>query len=260
MSLIKKPLLLLLIFVLFSPAFAKADDRVSFEPEVKLGVFERLGSKVPLDLRFNDENGNKATLKDLITGPTILSLQYFGCPKLCGEISSNLAGVIDALNARPGKDYNIITVSFDESNGPREATIRKRNYLKTLTRPIPTGAWRFLTADKAAITRLTEAVGFKFQRSGNTFKHPAVLIALSPDGRITRYLYGTQYQPAEVDMAIIQAASGKTGPTIPRGLLFCYTLDPASRKYVVSILRFAGISILFSAGVFLVWAFAYKKP
>lgn len=260
MSLIKKLLLLLLISVLFSPAFAKADDRVSFEPEVKLGVFERLGSKVPLVLRFNDENGSEAALKDLITGPTILSLQYFGCPKLCGEISSNLASVIDALNARPGKDYNVITVSFDESNGPREASVRKRNYLKSIARPMPAGAWRFLTADKAAITALTEAVGFKFQRSGNTFRHPAVLIALSPDGMITRYLYGTQNLPADVDAAIIEAASGKTGAAIPKGLLFCYTLDPALRKYVISILRMTGISILFSTGVFLVWVFAYKKP
>ncbi|MBI5562065.1 MAG: cbb3-type cytochrome c oxidase subunit I [Deltaproteobacteria bacterium] len=237
-------LLIALFAVLGASAPLAAGDRASFEPAEGLGVFERLGGSVPRDIALRDSEGGKTTLGELLTKPTILSLQYFGCSGLCRDVSSNLASTLDALHAEPGRDYNVITVSFNENDGPQEAAVRRRGALNAIRRPFPAQAWRFLTADAASIKRLAGAIGFKFQKAGAAFKHPALLAVLSGEGRITRYLYGAQNLPADVDMAIAEAAAGTTGPTNPKALLFCYSRDPASGAYIINVLRVTGLSIL----------------
>ncbi len=218
-----------------------------------IGIDEKLGEQVTLDLRFHDEYGKEVALRELIDKPTILSLVYHSCKDICPRIQSGVAGVIGKMNMIPGKDYKVITLSFDENDKPPLALEKKKNYIKAIGEPFPEEAWRFLTGTPESIRALTDAVGFRFKREGDGFEHPAALIVLSPDGKIVRYLYGLTYLPLDVTMAITEASKGRVGPTIRRVLLFCYSYDPQGRTYVFNILKVTGTVIVFFAAVLLVF-------
>jgi protein SCO1/2 len=166
---------------------------------------------------------------------------------------SGLAEVIGKLGLDPAKDYSVLTISFDEKDKPEVASNKKKNYLTLLDKNFPHDSWRFFVGDERNIKRLTESVGFKFKKNGIDFDHPACLVAISPDGRIVRYLYGTTFLPSDVAMAIKEAKEGKTGPTISKVLKFCYSYDPSGRKYVFSITKFAGAVIIAFAVVFFLY-------
>lgn len=243
------------------PGFTYSGSIISpSQPQNEIGIEERLGENVPLDLFFSDESGNKVYLRQLIDKPTILVLAYYGCSNICDNVLSNVAGLPDRLQAEPGQDYSVITISFDEKNSPAEAFQKKKDYVKAIQRPFPRDTWRFLTGDLENIRKLTASVGFKFQRQGEGFQHPAALIVLSPKGRVTRYLYGATFLPFDVLMALSEAAAGRTGPAIPKALLFCYRYDPASKTYVFNVLKVTGAVTLLSATAFILYlTSSYKK-
>jgi protein SCO1/2 len=221
------------------------------EPSEDIGIDEKLGETVPLDLTFRDENGAVVSLKQLVNKPTILSLVYYTCPNVCPRIMSSTAQVLAQLELEPGKEFSVVTVSFDEFDNPAVALQKKRNYVKSIQKPFPDQAWTFLTGDHDSIMKLTDAVGFRFKRVGEAFEHPATLIVLSEDGKIIRYLYGLTYLPFDVKMAITEASEGRIGPTVRRMLLLCFSYDPEGRTYVFNILKVAGIVVLFLAMIFL---------
>ena len=229
------------------------------KPTVEFGIYDRTGDKIPSDLYFYDEFGNKVKFANLINKPTILSLTYYKCTKLCDRITANLAGLIGKLQHAAGKDYSVITVSFDERNTPADASARKKDYIKLIGKNLPVNSWRFLTGDRENILRLTNAVGFKFQRDEDGFKHPATLIVLSSNGKIIRYLYGTTYLQSDVEMALSEASVERTGATIPKALEFCYRYDPVSRKYVFSIFRIVGAGVILFASVFFLFLVRGKR-
>ncbi len=216
-----------------------------------LGIDEKLGEPVPLDVTFTDEAGKPVVLRDLIDRPTILSLVYFTCPNVCPRILGSVAQLLGRLAPEPGESYTVITLSFDEMDTPEVARQRKKNFLKAIGKPFPEARWHFLTGDLASIRRLTDAVGFNFQRQGEAFEHPAALTVLSPSGRVVRYLYGLTYLPFDVKMALTEASEGRVGPTIRRALLFCFSYDPEGRTYVFNILKVTASVILFFALVLL---------
>lgn len=218
-----------------------------------VGIDEKLGEYVPLTLSFHDENGKTISLKQLIYKPTILSLVYYRCPGICNPLLSGLAEVIDRLQLEMGRDYNVLTISFDPRDTPEIAIEKKKNYLTILKKEHAEESWRFLTGDPENINKLTDAVGFKFTRDGDEFIHSAALIILSPDGRVIRYLYGITFLPFDMKMAFTEASEGRIGPTIRRALLFCYKYDPKGRRYALNITRLAGTTIIFFAMAF----FAY---
>lgn len=225
-----------------------------------LGIDEHLGNVIPLDLPFRDEAGNLTTLRALVKRPTILSLVYFECPGVCTPLLSALAKVAGELKMRPGVDYDIITVSFDETETPEIAAQKKFNYLQTIGKPFPAEAWHFLTGDLQSIKQLTDAVGFAFKRDGEDFIHPTTLIVLSPQGKIARYLYGANYLPLDVQLALVEASEGRVGPTINKVLKFCFSYDPAGRRYMLNVNRVAGVTVsLFGLGFFL-YLTRRKKP
>jgi protein SCO1 len=212
-----------------------------------IGLDQRLGQFIPLDLSFNDEQGHPAPLGEFIHAPTILALVYLHCPNVCSLLLQNTADVLNRMPAEPGKDYNVLSVSFDETEKPDLALQRKEVYLQMITKPFPRDAWRFLTGDKENIHKLTEAVGFHFKRVRDDFEHPVALIVLAPDGRIVRYLYGAAPLPYDLKLALVEASQGKIGPAIAKVVQFCFSYDPKANKLVFNLLRVTGtVTLLFA--------------
>jgi protein SCO1 len=214
-----------------------------------LGVDEKLGQTVPLDLVLIDENGDRVKLRDLIDKPTLLTLNYFRCTGLCTPLLNGIAEMLQKTDLVAGKDFQILTVSFDPRDDAELAGIKKQNYVKQLGPAFPASAWRFLTGDPVSTKRLADSVGFKFARHGDDYVHPGAVMVLSPAGMVTRYLYGVSFLPFDVKMAVTEAAQGRTGPTIARLLRFCYSYDPSGRRYSLNITRIAAaFTIMLAVG------------
>ncbi|MBI5209880.1 MAG: SCO family protein [Elusimicrobia bacterium] len=219
----------------------------------RVGISERLGDQAPLDTLFNDEEGRPIALKALVDKPTVLTLNYFACAGICTPLLHGVTEVLNTTARQPGRDFRVVTVSFDEKDTPSIAKMKRQNYLRELKRPFPPEAWRFLTGKGPSIRKLTDGVGFEFKASGKEFIHPGVLIVLSPQGVVTRYMYGINFLPADLDMAIDEAAKGVTRPSVVKALAFCYSLDPRGRKYVVKAASVVGTMTMLAALGFAAW-------
>jgi protein SCO1/2 len=235
------------------------EHHTASESSLTIGIDEKLGQRIPLNLTFSDEQGRRVGLEEFFRKPVILSLVYYTCPSVCPRIMSGIAQVLGRMQMDSGESFSVVTVSFDETDVPAAALAKKKNYIKAIGKPFPDDDWRFLTGDKETIRQLTDAVGFRFQRQGDAFEHPSALIVLSPDGKVTRYLYGLTYLPFDLKMAVAEASAGRIGPTINRVLLFCFTYDPEGRTYVFNLLKVTGLVILFFAGTFLAAVLLKKK-
>ncbi len=242
------------LFVFGLISGARAETVSSVAPPAEIGLVEHLGEYVPLDLKFVNEEGDSVLLRDLIDKPTVVSLVYFNCPGICSPLLSGKVDVLDRLDLRPGVDYQAITISFDPNDTPALARSKKRNYFKAFRRgPFPGNAWHWLTGDSASIQKFTDAVGFKFKKVGREFIHAGLLTVLSRDGKISRYLRGIEYQPFDLKMALLEASQGRTGPTISKLLLYCFSYDPAGKKYVFNFMRVFGTTFLVVLGIFVVF-------
>ncbi len=215
------------------------------------GIVEKLGSDIPMDVELYDESGNLVTLGSVLKKPTIITFVYYECPGICTPLLTDLAKVVDKMSLVPAKDYQILTISFDDRETPEMAASKKENYLSELKRPIDPAGWRFFTGDRANIRRLTDAAGFYFKRDQEMWIHPTALIAVSPEGKITRYLYGINQLPMDVKLAIMEASQGRTGPTIAKVLNFCFAYDPVGKHYVFDIVRISGLVMVVLIGFFI---------
>lgn len=218
-----------------------------------VGIDEKLGNQIPLDLVFNDEDGKPTPLRTIVTKPTLLTLVYYECPSICSPLLNGLVETLGRSDIVPGKDYQVLTISFDETETPLLAARKKANYLKSFSRPFPASEWRFMTGDKKAIDALTDAVGFRFQRDGKEFRHAGVITVLTPNGKIARYLHGITFMPFDLKMSLIEASKGHTMPPLNRVLAFCYSYDPQGRSYTFNLLKVAGIGMGTCMGLFVVW-------
>ena len=246
----KIAIFLTLIIFLHSAANAHVEQSKELSG---IGIDEKLGQIIPLDLAFHDENGNPVTLRQLIHTPTVLALVYFHCPNVCSLLLQNLADVLNRVPAEPGKEYQVLSISFDEREKPILALQRKKIYLKMIQKPFPEDTWRFLTGDKDNIQKLTDAIGFHFKRVGEDFEHPVALIILAPDGKIIRYMYGTDFLPFDLRLAFFEASQGRIGPTIAKVVRFCFSYDPKANKFVFNILKVTGTVTLVFALSFVVF-------
>ncbi len=228
-----------------------------------IGVDEKPGARVPLDLSFRNQDGKPVTLRDSFTGgPVVLTLNYFTCPMLCPITLRNLAGTAKAV---PGislsRDYRIVTVSIDPDERLEAARARGSELYGTLPGvPDPGDRWPFLIGGEEAIRRLTAAVGFRYRKVGAEFAHPDVSVVLTPDGRISRYLYGIAVDPKDFRLALIEAAGGRIGASraVNQVLLYCYHYDPVGKRYAlyaVNIMKAGGVLTLVLLGTvyFLLW-------
>ena len=220
--------------------------------EAAPGVIERTGERVQLDALFIDETGKSVALGALLGKPAILSFAYFSCKDQCNTVLSNLASALGRMSSAPGEDFLVLTVSFDDEDTRKEAAYKKKNYMSAAGRPMDEGAWRFLTGQRASIEALTGAVGFAFRKTAHGYDHPAALAILSADGRIIRYVYGSSYLPADLEMALMEAREGRITASIKKAARFCFSSEPGGRSYLVSVLRVAGLSTLaLVAGLFI---------
>ena len=225
-----------------------------------IGIDEKLGQRIPLDLTFYGEDGNRVALKQLIHTPTILAPVYLHCPNVCSLLLQNLANVLDRLPAEPGKEYRVITVSFDDREKPVLALEKKKTYLQMIQKPFPPEAWRFLTGDRENIHKLTDAIGFHFKRAGDDFDHPVALIILAPDGKIVRYMYGADPLPFDLRLALLEASQGRIGPTVAKVVRYCFSYDPKANKLVFNMLKVTGtVTLLFALSFILFLLLKGKK-
>lgn len=249
----------ILIFLSYQPLISNLQQ--SLPPtEQEIGIIEHLGEYAPLGLSFYDENGDSIVLNQLINKPTVLSLVYFNCPGICSPLLSGVVDVLDRMDMKAGEDYQAVTISFDPTDTPELASDKKRNYLKAFRRgPFPEEYWKWLTGDSVSIAKFTDAVGFKYKKEGRDFIHAGALIVLAKDGKISRYLRGIEFQPFDLKMAITEASEGRTGPTISKVLLYCFSYDPAGKKYVFNVTKVSGTAFLILLVVFIAFLTIKKQ-
>jgi len=205
-----------------------------------VGYDQRLGDSVPLDLTFRDEAGRPVTLRSLFRGrAVVLSLVYYECPMLCTLTLNGLGSALSVLTFDVGKDFDVVTVSFEPKETPALAAAKKKTYLARYRRPGAEEGWHFLTGDAPAVAALTSAVGFRYAWDAETrqYAHPAGLVVLTPDGRIARYMYGVEYAPRDLRLALVEASQRRIGNPVDTVLLYCYRYDPTRGRYAASVLR-----------------------
>jgi len=227
-----------------------AAARQGEEGATQVGVDERLGGKLPLDLTFRDETGRTVRLGDLITGPTIILPVYYGCTNVCNYMQGGLARILPEIKNKPGTDYRILSLSIDETEGPELAAKYQKMYLSSIKASVPPGAWHFLTGDAASIKKFTDAAGYRFQRRGRDFMHPVASFVVAGDGMIVRYLYGTSFLAKDLTLALVEARQGRVGTTIRKVVGYCFSFDPASKSYEFNLLRVSATVILLCCGSF----------
>ena len=217
--------------------------------DLEVGITEHLDQYVPDDIVLTDHTGKQVNLKQIINKPTVLCFVYFRCPGICSPLMNGLAQVIDATGLALGKDYQALTISFDSRENWELGRDKRLNSLKKLKGKDPNGR-TFLTGDSVNIAKATKALGFGFKMVNNQFLHEGALIMISPEGKITRYLKGIDFQPFEFKLAVIEASEGKSAPTMIKVLKFCYSYDKKSERYSLDITRLtATITIIFAVSL-----------
>lgn len=231
---------------------------VESQSNVQVGIDEQLGKYLPEDIELTDIKGNKVQLFSLLDKPTIINFVYYRCPGICTPLMNGVAEVVNLSDMELGKDYQIITISFDPREGYELAEKKRNSYSMLVKKPGMEQGWRFFVADSANAAKATNAVGFRFRPMGNDFVHSASLCFVAPDGKITRYLNGTYFLPFELKLAVNETAKGQVGGNVNKMLEFCYSYDPTGQTYVMNITKIAGTLILFIGIV--VFAILYYYP
>ena len=247
-----KPFLMLLPVCLVVFPAAPIQGQIP-PPTDQVGVEERLGQMVPLDLSVTTADGQTVHLSEFIDRPTILALVFYRCPDICSPLLMGLARAIERTESPPGEEYRVLVFSFNPDETPTDARHSQTHIQGMFHPPWPEQDWIFTVADPTTIRTLTEAVGFHYKRIGDDFNHPAVLTVLSPEGMIVRYLYGLSFVPFDIKMALLEASQGRVGASINRVLLYCFSYDPEGRTYVFNIVKVTGTLILLLALALLVF-------
>jgi protein SCO1/2 len=228
----------------------------------KIGIDQKLNQQVPLELTFTDENGQKVKLGQYFGNkPVILSLVYFQCPMLCSQVLAGLTGTLNGIvRFNVGRDFEVVTVSFDPRDTAKDAAANKSSYLRRYRREGAEKGWHFLTGNKDQIAALAGAVGFRYAWDPEIqqFAHASGIMLLTPDGRVAQYYYGIEYAPRDVQLGLIEASKGKIGNVVDQVLLYCYHYDPAKGKYgaaIFNILRISALVTMLVLGGFVIVMF-----
>jgi protein SCO1/2 len=240
-----------------SPAFAQ--ERPTLLRDV--GFDQRLDQTVPGDITLRDEAGREVRLRDYYgRRPLVIALVYYECPMLC---TMTLNGLVSAMNAIPfdaGREYDVVTVSFEPRETPELAAAKKAAYLKRYARPGGEAGWHFLTGEPADLARLTSALGFRYawDEERRQYAHPSGVVVLTPDGRIARYLFGIEYAPKDLRFALVEASEGRVGGLVDQAVLYCYQYDPMTGRYGAAIMRILRVAALLTLGalgtfIFVMW-------
>jgi protein SCO1 len=222
-----------------------------------VGIEQHLDEQIPPDLNFRDETGRPIRLGDYFgKKPMILNLVYYNCPMLCGEVLSGLESSLRVLKFDVGKEFDVLTVSFDPRETPDLATKKKAEFLKRYGRPGAAEGWHFLTGPQESIDALTKAAGFQYQYDPKTgqFAHATAIMVLTPEGKIAQYYYGVEYAPKDLRLGLIQASENKIGTLADQVLLYCYHYDPTTGKYgaiISRVLQLSALATILALGIFM---------
>jgi protein SCO1 len=231
-----------------------------FNQQMQIGFEEKQGQYADLSVKLVNEAGDTVQLKDVINKPTILNLVYFQCTGTCSPLMWGVSKFIDGVDLQLGKDYEVVTISFDPSERIKLGIDKKDSYLSTMKKKEEAKNWLFFVSDSSNLARLTQSVGFNYQRVNDQFVHPTGLIALAADGKIVRYLRGIDFLPFDIKITMVEAANGKIGPSINRLLAVCYGYDTKGNQFVFNVTRVSAIVISFIILViFLFLAFSRIK-
>jgi protein SCO1/2 len=225
----------------------------------KVTITQQLDAQVPLDLMFRDENGRIVRLQDYFHHgkPVLLSFMYYRCPMLCSMVMEGVTSALTELKFDVGNQFDVITVSIDPRDTPKEAAEKKDHYIKRYGRLSAAFGWHFLTGPESAIKRLTGTVGFQYayDPESDQFAHGTALIALTPDGRVSRYFYGFEYKARDLRLGLVEASANKIGTPTDQLLLLCYHYDPRTGKYsrsAMNLVRAGGVATVISLASFII--------
>ena len=228
-----------------------------------VGIQQNLNGQIPADLVFRDETGKTVRLGDYFgQKPLILSLVYYRCPMLCGEVLSGLSSALKVLKFNVGDEFNVLTVSFDPKDTSQIGAAKKAEYMERYGRPGADQGWHFLTGPQSSIDALTKAAGFQYQYDPKTeqFAHSTAIMILTPEGKIAQYYYGVEYAPKDLRLGLVQASENKIGTITDQILLYCYHYDPTTGKYgamISRILQLSAMATVLILGVFMTLLFRH---
>lgn len=254
----------LAVLPVFAGGIAKVPQGTETPEALKeVGIDQRLDNQIPLDATFRNERGEPVRIGDLLRRrPAVLTLVYYECPMLCTMILNGTLRTIRALEMSAGRDYDIVTISFDPSETPEIARRKKEEYLERYHRPGAEQGWHFLVGDEANIRKVTEAAGYRYQRDpkSNQWAHASAIMVLTPEGRLSRYFYGVEYSARDLRLGLVEAAAGKIGSAVDQILLYCFHYDPTTGKYSLAVINTlrggAVLTVLALAGF---WLMQYRN-
>jgi protein SCO1/2 len=230
-----------------------------------IGLDQHLNAQLPLDLEFTNEYGQKVRLGDYFGDkPVIVNCVYFRCPMLCTQVLNGLLKASQAVPLEMEKDYRVLSISIDPREDSEMALAKKETYVRSYKRPGADEGWHFLTGSQESITALTQAVGFRYRydEASDQYAHASGIVVATPDGRLSRYFYGIEYNPRDLRWGLIQSAEHRIGSPVDQVLLLCFHYDPLTGKYGLAIsatLRIAGTLMLLAIGVFLVRMYRLER-
>jgi protein SCO1 len=231
----------------------------------KVKIESKLNAQAPLELKFRDEQGETVTLGDYFQGkPVILILAYYRCPMLCNQVLNGVTDGLRGISFDAGKEFQVVVVSFDAREQPALAAAKKASYVEHYGRPGAEDGWHFLTGEQPAIDRLSQAVGFPYLYDSmrDQFIHDSGIMIVTPEGRISRYLYGIDFTPRDLRLALVESSAERIGSPIDHVLLLCFHYDPNTGRYtttVLGIVRIAGFVTILALGVFLFRAWRRER-
>jgi protein SCO1/2 len=230
-----------------------------------VAITQKLNSQIPLNGQFRDESGNSIRMGDYFgKRPVILALVYYKCPMLCSEELDGLVGALEMVKFVPGKDFDVVVVSIDASEGPDLAAAKKKTYVQRYGHPETAEGWHFLTAQQPAINALADAVGFGYVRvpgpdgKMSQFAHASSIEIVTPEGRLAQYYLGVEYSARDIRMGLVEASHNKIGSPVDNILTYCYRYDPQLNKHsliVARVVQAGGLLTLLCLGSFMTISF-----
>lgn len=253
-----------------SDTVTESRDRMEPLPDELEGVdiVQKLNHSIPLELPFVDEDGRNVQLMEYFNGetPVILTLVYYRCPMLCGLVLNGMLDALREVDLEPGEEFEIVTVSIDPLETPKLAKIKKQNYIKELGMPEYADGWHFLTGREKDIRSLADSVGFgyKWIERRQEYAHGAAIMILTPDGRVSRYLAGIEYEPKTMRLSLVEASEGKIGTVIDMFILSCFQYNAEEGSYALvamNVMRLGGFItfIILSIVLAVFWRREYKR-
>lgn len=249
-----------LFFLATIPTFAQM--QTAYKPAAlrNVGIEQKMGAQVPVDIPFNDESGRPVTLSQYLHKPVILALVYYQCPSLCNMVLNGVVRSVRSLQMTAGDEYEVVAVSFDPHETQEMAAAKKASYVKEYNREGSENGWHFLTGAEASSKTLADAVGFRYAYDAltNQYAHGSAIMILTPEGHVARYFYGIDYPARDVRLGLVEASERRVSSPVDQVLLYCYHYDPANGKYglvIMNVLRIAGLLTVACLATFMIIMF-----